>query len=179
MMRKKSMLQLGAAAIVSAALGTVAFGPSAMGQGAAGPFTQAQVDAGRQAFADNCAACHLADLAGTNDAPALAGSAFMGAWGKRTTAQLYSKIHTTMPLGRGGSLDDATYANLVAYILRANGATPGTTAFTPTASVAIGSIANGQMPAGLNTNRTANGQATVPPRPPDPGRFSLPTKFGL
>ncbi|HKB95645.1 MAG TPA: PQQ-binding-like beta-propeller repeat protein, partial [Rhizomicrobium sp.] len=174
-MRKKSMLQLGAAAIVSAALGTVAFGPSAMGQGAAGPFTQAQVDAGRQAFADNCAACHLADLAGTNDAPALAGSAFMGAWGKRTTAQLYSKIHTTMPLGRGGSLDDATYANLVAYILRANGATPGTTAFTPTASVAIGSIANGQMPANLNAARTAAAGA----RRPDPGRFSLPTKFGL
>src|SRR5476651_1548853 len=114
MMRNKNIL-LGAAALLSAALGTVAFG-----QGAAGPFTQAQVDAGRQAFADNCASCHLADLAGTNDAPALAGSAFMGAWGKRTTAQLYSKIHTTMPLGRGGSLDEATYADLVAYILRAS-----------------------------------------------------------
>jgi alcohol dehydrogenase (cytochrome c) len=173
MMRNKNIL-LGAAALLSAALGTVAFG-----QGAAGPFTQAQVDAGRQAFADNCAACHLADLAGTNDAPALAGSAFMGAWGKRATAQLYSKIHTTMPLGRGGSLDEATYADLVAYILRANGATPGITAFTPTTAVAIGSIANGQMPAGLNTVRAANGQPTVQPRRPDPGRFSLPTKFGL
>jgi alcohol dehydrogenase (cytochrome c) len=172
MMRNKNIL-LGAAALLSAALGTVAFG-----QGAAGPFTRAQVDTGRQAFADNCASCHLADLAGTNDAPALAGSAFMGAWGKRTTAQLYSKIHTTMPLGRGGSLDEATYADLVAYILRANGATPGTTAFSPTTAVAIGSIANGQMPAGLNTVRAANG-ATVPPRRPDPGRFSLPSKFGL
>jgi alcohol dehydrogenase (cytochrome c) len=172
MMRNKNIL-LGAAALLSAALGTVAFG-----QGAAGPFTQAQVDPGRQAFTDNCVACHLADLAGTNDAPALAGSAFMGAWGKRTTAQLYSKIHTTMPLGRGGSLDETTYADLVAYILRANGATPGTTAFTPATAVAIGSIANGQTPAGLNTVRAANG-ATVPPRRPDPGRFSLPTKFGL
>jgi alcohol dehydrogenase (cytochrome c) len=173
MMVRKNILLLGAAALVSAALGSVA-----LGQSAAGPFTQAQVDAGRQAFADNCAACHLADLTGTNDAPALAGSAFMGAWGKRTTAQLYSKIHTTMPLGRGGSLDEATYAGLVAYILRANGATPGTTAFTPATAVAIGSIANGQMPAGLNTVRAANG-APVPPRRPDPGRFSLPTKFGL
>src|SRR5471032_2996794 len=126
MMRNRNIL-LGAAALLSAALGTVA-----VGQGAAGPFTQAQVDTGRQAFADNCAACHLADLTGTNDAPQLAGSAFMGAWGKRTTAQLYSKIHTTMPLGRGGSLDDATYAGIVAYILRANGAAPGNAAFTPT-----------------------------------------------
>jgi alcohol dehydrogenase (cytochrome c) len=189
-MRKKHFLLLSAAAIMGAALGTVAFGPSALGQ-AAGSFTAAQVDAGRQAFADNCAVCHLADLAGTNDAPALAGSPFIGAWKGRTTAQLYSKIHTTMPLGRGGSLDEATYANIVAYILRANGATPGSTAFTPTtAPVAIGAIANGQMPAGLNAarvaqttgaaeSRPANGQAALPPRRPDPGRFSLPTKFGL
>jgi alcohol dehydrogenase (cytochrome c) len=173
MMFKKSILLASAAALLGAALGTVAFG-----QGAAGPFTQAQVDAGRQAFADNCSACHLADLAGTNDAPALAGSAFTGAWGKRTTGEFYSKISKTMPLGRGGSLDEATYTSLVAYILRANGATPGTTAFTPSTAVAIGAIANGKMPAGLNTVRTAAGQ-TVPPRRPDPGRFSLPTKFGL
>src|SRR5437868_4800542 len=149
---KKNTLLVSAATIM--ALGTLAFGPSAIGQGAGGPFTQAQVDAGRQAFADNCSACHLADLAGTNDAPALAGSAFIGAWKGRTTEALYSKISKTMPLGRGGSLDDATYASLVAYILRANGATPGTTAFTPTtAPVSIGTIATGQMPAGLNTAR--------------------------
>jgi alcohol dehydrogenase (cytochrome c) len=173
MMFKKSILLAGAAAIAGVALGTVAFG-----QGASGPFTAVQVDAGRQAFGDNCAQCHLADLAGTNDAPALAGPAFIGAWGKRTTAELYSKISKTMPLGRGGSLDASAYANIVAYILRANGATPGTADFTPTTAVAIGSIANGKMPADLNTLRTTNGRA-VPPRRPDPGRFSLPTKFGL
>jgi alcohol dehydrogenase (cytochrome c) len=175
MMVRKNIL-LGAAAIV--AMGTVALGTVAFGQGAAGPFTAVQVDAGRQAFGDNCAACHLADLAGTNDAPALAGSAFIGAWGKRTTGELYSKISKTMPLGRGGTLDASTYANITAYILRANGATPGTADFTPTTAVAIGSIANGKMPADLNNLRTATGQA-VPPRRPDPGRFGLPTKFGL
>ncbi|HMH64269.1 MAG TPA: c-type cytochrome, partial [Rhizomicrobium sp.] len=167
-MFKKSILLAGAAAIAGIALGTVAFGPSAFGQGAAGPFTAVQVDAGRQAFGDNCAQCHLADLSGTNDAPQLAGSAFMGAWGKRTTGELYSKIHTTMPLGRGGSLDEATYANIVAYILRANGATPGSTAFTPTtAPVAIGAIANGQMPAGLNTARVAQTTGAAESRPAD------------
>ena len=176
-MFKKSILLAGAAAIAGIALGTVAFGPSAFGQGAAGPFTAVQVDAGRQAFGDNCAQCHLADLSGTNDAPQLAGSAFMGAWGKRTTGELYSKISKTMPLGRGGTLDTSTYANIVAYVLRANGATPGAKDFTPATAVAIGSIASGKMPADLNTLRTSNGQA-VPPRR-DTGRFSLPTKFGL
>jgi alcohol dehydrogenase (cytochrome c) len=176
MMVRKNILLPSAAAI--AALGILAIEPAALGQ-ATGPFTQAQVDTGRQAFADNCAACHLADLTGTNDAPALAGAAFIGAWKGRSTAALYSKISKTMPLGRGGSLDEATYTSVVAYILRANGATPGTAAFAPTTSVAIGSVANGQTPAGLNTARTAGGPAGLPPRRPDPGRFSLPTKFGL
>src|SRR5580704_5408080 len=74
-MRKKNILLLSAAA--GLALGTLA--SAALSQ-TPGPFTQGQVDAGRQAFAGNCAACHQADLQGTNDAPQLAGSAFVGAW---------------------------------------------------------------------------------------------------
>ena len=175
-MRNKTLLLAGAFGLAGA-IGTVAFG-----QGRPGLFTQAQVDTGRQAFADNCALCHLADLAGTNDAPALAGSAFMGAWGKRTTAELYSKISKTMPASAPASLDDATYAAITAYILRANGATPGTAAFTPTTTVAIGSTANGQMPANFNTARVAQAagaaESGAAARLP-PGRFSLPTKFGL
>ena len=172
-MRNRNFLLLGAAGILSAALGTVA-----LGQGAPGPFTQAQVDAGRQGFADNCAACHQADLQGTNDAPQLAGSAFMGAWKGRTTQALYNKISKTMPSGRGGSLDEQTYTSITAYILRANGAAPGTTAFTPATSVAIGSIANGTMPAGLTAARAASGQVATGRRI-DSGRFALPSKLGL
>ncbi|HUE63101.1 MAG TPA: PQQ-binding-like beta-propeller repeat protein [Rhizomicrobium sp.] len=179
-MGNKTLLLAGAAFCVAAAIGTVAFA-----QGQPGPFTQGQVETGRQAFADNCALCHRADMAGTNDAPALTGTAFMGAWKGRTTDALYSKIAKTMPASNPGDLDEATYTAITAYILRANGATPGASAFTPSSSVAIGSIANGQMPADLNTARVAQGGAQaaggarVPPRRPDPGRFSLPTKFGL
>src|SRR6185312_2264582 len=178
-MRNKTLLLAGAALGLAAAIGGLAFA-----QGQPGPFTQAQVDTGRQAYADNCALCHRADMAGTNDAPALTGSAFMGAWKGRTTDALYSKISKTMPANAPASLDEATYTAITAYILRANGATPGTTAFTPSASVAIGSIANGQMPAGLDAAPRAaqaggaGGAAGVPPRRPT-NRFSLPTKFGL
>ena len=163
MTMKRIILLASAAAIFGIVGVTIAF------RLGAGPFTQAQVGAGRQAFADNCSNCHQADLTGANDAPALAGSAFIGTWGKRTTEDLYDKISKTMPLGRGGSLDEATYTSIAAYILRANGAAPGTIAFTPTTSVAIGRIASGKMPTGFNTTRTAG----------DPGRFSLPTKLGL
>ena len=95
-MRKKTGLFLGAAATI--ALG--ALGMAAVAQGAAGPFTAAQASDGQDMFNAACAGCHLPDLSGTNDAPALGGTAFMGAWGKRTTAQLYSKIATTMPLAK-------------------------------------------------------------------------------
>ena len=177
-MRNKTLLLAGAFGLAGA-IGTVA-----LGQGRSAPFTQAQVDTGRQAYADNCALCHRPDLAGTNDAPALAGSAFMGAWKGRTTDALYSKISKTMPANAPASLDEATYTAITAYILRANGAIPGATAFAPSTSVAIGSIADGQMPANLNMARVAQGTdsgtaARLPARRPDPGRFSLPTKFGL
>jgi alcohol dehydrogenase (cytochrome c) len=189
-MRNKTILLLGAAF----ALG--ALGATALGQGANAPLSQVQ--AGRQAFDTNCAPCHLQDLAGTNDAPALAGAPFMGAWGKRTTAQLYSKIATTMPLGQGGSLSEAQYTDIVAYILSRNGARTGNT-FTLTSAVQIDTIANGRPPAGGATVAQSSGrQESTPPsgqantpamsnfaramagqRVADPGAFGVPGKFGL
>lgn len=190
-MHNKSVLLLGGAAAI--AMGTVAFA-----QGAAGLFTKAQVDAGRVAYNEQCATCHQPDLSGMNDSMPLAGEPFTKVWGKRTVAQLYSKIHASMPYGRGGSLDDATYANIVSYILAANGATPGTTPLLPTAETAIGSIATGKAPAGFfnapaqtvvapaagggqSNVVTSAGFATAGQvvKYPDPGRFTLPTKFGL
>ncbi|MBW8709383.1 MAG: PQQ-binding-like beta-propeller repeat protein [Alphaproteobacteria bacterium] len=142
---KKIGYLLGAAVL---SLGAVAaFGPLAFGQqGRMGPFTAAQMNDGRTAYGANCAMCHQANLSGGNDALPLAGKAFMGAWSKRTTADLYNKIHTSMPLGRGGSLSEKQYTDITAYILHANGANPGSTALTPTTAVAIGSFATGLVP---------------------------------
>ena len=122
-MRNKTILLLGAAIAVGA-LGATAMGQNAT-PGTSGPFTGPQAAAGHQAYENNCAPCHLQDMSGTNDAPALAGTPFMGAWGKRSTAALYSKIATTMPLGAGGSLSEKQYTDIVAYILERNGARAG------------------------------------------------------
>jgi alcohol dehydrogenase (cytochrome c) len=126
-----------------AAFGPLAFG---QGQGRTGPFTAAQMNDGRTAYGANCAMCHQANLAGGNDALPLAGKAFMGAWSKRTTAELYNKIHSSMPLGRGGSLSEKQYTDIVAYILHANGANPGNNTLTPATAIAIGSFSNGLVP---------------------------------
>ena len=80
---------------------------------------------GAAAYATNCMGCHQANLAGEGDALPLAGKTFIAAWGKRSTADLYNTIRTSMPYGNPGSLDAATYASLVAFILQANGADAG------------------------------------------------------
>jgi PQQ-dependent dehydrogenase (methanol/ethanol family) len=105
---------------------------------AAEPFTAEQANAGRSAFQANCAGCHGADLMGY---PPLAGSAFVGSWGTRTTRDLFGLIQTTMPTDRPGALPADTYVNIVAFILQSNGRTPGTQPLTATTSVAIGGTA--------------------------------------
>src|SRR5690348_8643571 len=128
-----------------------------------GPFTAAQADAGRAAYAANCISCHQANLAGEGDALPLAGKTFIAAWRNRSTADLYNTIRTSMPYGNPGSLDAATYANLVAFILQANGATPGSTAFTPATAVKISTVASGTVPADIQRGvRPAQATAARP-----------------
>ncbi|MGA2563010.1 MAG: PQQ-binding-like beta-propeller repeat protein [Steroidobacteraceae bacterium] len=166
----------GAAAMVAAALGSIAFG-----QAGAGAFTQAQIDAGRQAYGADCAQCHNPDLSGTNDAPQLAGDAFIGAWKSRSTQALYNKISKTMPEGQGGSLDEATYTAITAYILHANGASTGSVAFTADTAAGIGAIASGKVPDDVlhPSTMSAFARATAGERVATPGSFMLPGKFGL
>ena len=175
-MHKKKFLLALAAAMAAAALSGVSFG-----QAAAGPFTQRQLEAGRQAYGDDCAQCHNPDLSGSNDAPQLAGDAFMGAWKSRTTQALYNKISKTMPSGQGGSLDDATYTAITAYILHANGASAGSAAFTADTAAGIGAIASGKVPDDVlhPPTMSAFARATAGERVATPGSFMLPGKFGL
>ena len=118
----------------------------AQAQQTMGPFTAEQAGAGRADYAANCAACHQANLSGGGEAPSLAAGNFMKSWGGKSTKELYAYIHSAMPLGKGGSLSDATYANIVAFILTANGATAGGTNLTAATDVKIGAMANGVVP---------------------------------
>jgi alcohol dehydrogenase (cytochrome c) len=118
--------------------------------------TAAQVAAGQASYKENCASCHLPDLAGQGEAPPLAGSAFMNTWRGRTTRDLIEYMQATMPPGKP-SLADADYVNIAAFILRSNGAALGQQALLATTAVPIGSVATGQR------------AAVVPPAPGGPG----------
>jgi len=149
-MRTRIILAASAAGLAAA----LALWGGALAQQAMGPFTAQQAGAGRADYAANCAACHQANLSGGGEAPSLAAGNFMKSWGGKSTRELYAYIHSAMPLGKGGSLSDATYANIVAFILTANGATAGGTNLTAATDMKIGAMANGVVPPDIASGAT-------------------------
>ena len=143
-------------AVGATALGCIALG-GALAQQTMAPFTATQAAQGRSDYIANCAACHQGNLGGGGEAPSLAAGNFMKSWGEKSTRELYNYIHSAMPLGKGGSLSDNTYANIVAFLLTANGATAGGTALTSTTNIRIGLIANGVVPDAITTAAPAGG----------------------
>jgi alcohol dehydrogenase (cytochrome c) len=146
------------AAVLAASAGAALWTSAGFGQ-AAGPFNAAQVDAGRNAYAANCLACHGDTMSGGGEAPPIAGQAFMTGFGGKTTGELFDIIRSEMPPNAAGTLSDETYVDLVAFLLHASGATTGTTRLIPTTAVRIGSVANGnvapEVTAGLKPLQTA------------------------
>jgi PQQ-dependent dehydrogenase (s-GDH family) len=89
-------------------------------------FTAAQSTQGRTAYDANCAACHGNTLTNGTFAPPLAGESFKSLWSGQNVRPLYDKAKA-MPPSAPASLPDATYANIVSYILETNGARAGNT----------------------------------------------------
>jgi|SRR5688572_8604798 mono/diheme cytochrome c family protein len=126
----------------SAIAGAVAFAAAASAgpQSPAAPvFTAEQAAAGKAIFVKACASCHLADLTGNDDAPALAGKAFQDLWKRRTLKELLDYMSGAMPPG-GSTLSAEDYRSIAAYILERNGATAGPERLTATSVVEIGRV---------------------------------------
>jgi quinohemoprotein ethanol dehydrogenase len=90
-----------------------------------GVYRSDQAARGEEEYLEKCASCHQTDLMGQNAAPPLVGSPFRRAWAGRTVGELLSVIAQTVPQGDPNSLSQETYADLVSYILQANGLPPG------------------------------------------------------
>lgn len=137
-----------------------------------GTFTAEQANAGRAAYQTSCSGCHLADMAGRNEAPQLAGSQFMSAWGARTTHDLFTFMQAAMPPGAGGSLGEAEYVNIAAFILQSNGASAGNQPLTAAATTVIRSVATGATAVNIAAQQAA-------PPAAGPGRRVLAPARGL
>jgi S-disulfanyl-L-cysteine oxidoreductase SoxD len=111
-----------AAAVFAAAAIEVAASSAQAGKTAwDGVYSDAQSKRGEDLSKTTCVSCHGNELAGSDLAPALQGDDFKGVWSGRTAAELFDKIQTTMPADKVGALKPPQSADLVAYILKANG----------------------------------------------------------
>ena len=103
-------------------------------------FTAAQVEAGRTAFRDTCLMCHGADLRQMPNA-VLAAPEFGARWTGRNTTDLLIQLRATMPPEAPGSLPEATYLGVIAYLLQTNGFAANNAPLTAATSAVIGSDA--------------------------------------
>lgn len=102
-----------------------------------GVFTEAQAARGRQTYAGACALCHGRRLNGAPDdpdmvsTPPLARARFLRRWEGRSLAVLLAYTRATMPEDNPGSLAEAEYADVAAYLLSMNGMPPGDAELPP------------------------------------------------
>lgn len=97
-----------------------------------GVFTAEQAERGLQAFLDNgCAGCHGQEMEGTPGGPKLGAFAFFFEWSERPMSDVYDWMHDNMPPGGAGSLNEQTYADILAAILKKGELPAGDTELTP------------------------------------------------
>ena len=125
---------------ILAVLVTLGILVTARAQGPAAPvFTAQQATAGKAVYAKSCASCHMPDLSGNSEIPALAGPAFKEMWGARSTKELFDYTSAAMPYG-GPSLTVGEYESIMAYVLQFNGAVSGEEELTASTAVTIASL---------------------------------------
>lgn len=85
-------------------------------------FTEQQAAQGRAAYQQNCMDCHGSSLDnGEFGGAPLRGAYFRNKWGNGSVANLYAYTKAKMPPDRPGTFSDKVYADLVAFLLQANG----------------------------------------------------------
>jgi alcohol dehydrogenase (cytochrome c) len=119
----------------------VGFSQELEAQNAPPEFTVEQSAEGRSAYRQHCASCHGAKLEGADIAPALVGSRFDYTWRGKSVGTLSFHVRRMPPESALETVDinDETYTNILAYMLRANGLAPGENAL-PSNPDALGGL---------------------------------------
>ena len=87
---------------------------------ASGVYTADQARRGQTKYNQVCSNCHLSDLSGSDQAPALAGGDFLDRWDGQTVGDLADRIRTSMPQDDIGSLNTQMSTDITAYLLQVN-----------------------------------------------------------
>ena len=123
-----------------------------------GVFTSDQAGRGEDAYAQECAQCHLDDLLGDGIAPALTGAGFDFRWSDLSVGDMFASIRATMPQGAPASLSVETYVAIISYLLQENGLPAGDRELPPDES-SLSSIIIHAEPA--ESDAAASGRGSV------------------
>ncbi|HYP14128.1 MAG TPA: cytochrome c [Bryobacteraceae bacterium] len=85
-----------------------------------GAYSEEQATRGKSVYNQECARCHSETLGGGEDSPALVGKEFMEKWHGKTVGDLFERTRKTMPTDGPNTLTRKQYADVIAYLLRAN-----------------------------------------------------------
>jgi mono/diheme cytochrome c family protein len=96
-----------------------------------GVYTSAQAGRGKELYQARCGSCHGDKLVSDSDAPALTAPAFKFSWQKKTLAERFERIRTTMPPGENGELSVQECVDIIGYILQFNGYPSGNQELKP------------------------------------------------
>lgn len=121
-------------------------------------YEEGQAERGELLYQQNCAACHLADLSGSFEAPNLADNSFRNNWSNRGMQEFLDMLRRTMPPQAPGSLSESQYQDVSAFILSANA--------IPASSTVTLTVANSVVFLNGDVSAVANGVQ----RTPVPGR---------
>src|SRR5262249_30291599 len=111
-----------------------------------------QAQAGQAVYTEKCAVCHGSRLRDGVATP-LVGVEFVRSWAPpRTLDDLFFTIRTTMPKNAGGTLTDAEYLSVLAYMLQQNGYPAGNRELTGE-SKTLAALSLSQTPAALLDDR--------------------------
>ena len=136
-----------------------------------------QVEAGRGVYDRACAECHRADLSGDFEAPELAGRNFRTAWRGAALGELLAVVRD-MPPEEPGTLSEAQYLAVTAFLLSANGAAADLGALADEQAIDDVLAGAGAAGAGAGGAGRAGQAATDPEAPPatgDPAGEGVPT----
>lgn len=90
-----------------------------------GIYSAAQAARGEAAYMGLCAQCHGPQLGGVDSAPALTGGAFGSNWSGVPLDAMLERIRISMPQNAPGTLSRKETADVMAFLMRANGFPPG------------------------------------------------------
>lgn len=99
-----------------------------------GVYTETQAGRGATLYEKECAKCHAPGTPPAPGQPAgsgLAGEQFLMIWDGRTAQDIYQVMKNTMPQDGPGKIDRRGYADVLAFIFKANGFPAGAADLKP------------------------------------------------